>query len=181
MPLPPPRPRRCPADPTGRDEAIAKNLTRQLELIDYATAFGRSNVKIAVLPEYGINGAWEERSVEEWIRCALEIPNPWTDLLAEKARERNLYICANMLEKDSEWPGRFFNTSFIIDPRGEIILKHWKHNHNAFLLPYTSPCDVYDEFIRRYGREALFPVVDTPLGRLGCLTCCECIDRKSVV
>ena len=83
----------------GRDEAIAKNLTRQLELIDYATAFGRSNIKIAVLPEYGINGAWEERSVEEWIRCALEIPNPWTDLLAEKARERNLYICANMLEK----------------------------------------------------------------------------------
>lgn len=170
-----PRAHRCPADPTGRDEAIAKNLTRQLELIDYATAFGRSNVKIAVLPEYGINGAWEERSVEEWIRCALEIPNPWTDLLAEKARERNLYICANMLEKDSEWPGRFFNTSFIIDPRGEIILKHWKHNHNAFLLPYTSPCDVYDEFIRRYGREALFPVVDTPLGRLGCLTCCECM------
>lgn len=68
-----------------------------------------------------------------------------------------------------------FNTSFIIDPRGEIILKHWKHNHNAFLLPYTSPCDVYDEFIRRYGRKALFPVVDTPLGRLGCLTCCECM------
>lgn len=53
-----------------------------------------------------------------------------------------------MLEKDPEWPGRFFNTSFIIDPQGEIILKHWKHNHNAFLLPYTSPCDVYDEFVR---------------------------------
>ena len=68
-----------------------------------------------------------------------------------------------------------FNTSFIIDPRGEIILKHWKHNHNAFLLPYTSPCDVYDEFIRRYCRKAPFPVVDTPLGRLGCLTCCECM------
>ena len=66
-----------------------------------------------------------------------------------------------------EWPGRFFNTSFIINPWGEIILKHWKHNHNAFLLPYTSPCDVYDEFVRRYGREALFPVVDTPVGRLG--------------
>ncbi len=51
-----PRARRCPADPKGRDEVIAKNLTRQLELIDYATAFGRGNVKIAVLPEYGING-----------------------------------------------------------------------------------------------------------------------------
>ena len=170
-----PRARRCPTDPKGRDEAIAKNLTRQLELIDYATAFGRSNVKIAILPEYGINGAWEERTVEQWINTALEIPNPWTDLLAEKAKDRNLYICANILEKDPAWPGRFFNTSFIIDPRGEIILKHWKHNHNAFLLPYTSPCDVYDEFILRYGREALFPVVDTPLGRLGCLTCCECM------
>lgn len=170
-----PQAHQCPSDPRGRDEAIGKNLMRQLEMIDYACAFGRGNVKIVVMPEYGINGAWQERTVEEWISTALEIPNPWTDLLAEKARLRNLYICANMLEKDPGWPGRFFNTSFIIDPQGEIILKHWKHNHNAFLLPYTSPCDVYDEFVRRYTREALFPVVDTPLGRLGVLTCCECM------
>ena len=144
-----PQAHQCPSDPKGRDEAIGKNLMRQLELLDYSCAFGRGNVRIVVMPEYGINGAWQERTVEEWISTALEIPNPWTDLLAEKARLRNLYICANMLEKDPEWPGRFFNTSFIIDPRGEIILKHWKHNHNAFLLPYTSPCDVYDEFVRR--------------------------------
>ncbi|MEE8445057.1 MAG: hypothetical protein V3S44_06880, partial [Alphaproteobacteria bacterium] len=48
----------------------------------------------------------EERTVEEWINTALEIPNPWTDLLAEKAKDRNLYICANILEKDPAWPGR---------------------------------------------------------------------------
>ena len=60
-----------------------------------------------------------------------------------------------------------FNTSFIIDPRGEIILKHWKHNHNAFLLPYTSPCDVYDEFIRRYGRKALLSCRRYPFGPSG--------------
>lgn len=28
-----------------------------------------------------------------------------------------------------------------------------------------------EEYVDRYGEDALFPVVDTPIGRLGCLTC----------
>ena len=31
--------------------------------------------------------------------------------------------------------------------------------------------DVLDEYVNRYGEDQLFPVVDTPFGRLGCLTC----------
>ncbi len=131
-------------------------------------------MRIVVLPEYGLNGAWEHRSVEEWIETAVEIPCKWTDLLAEKAKQRNVYIAANLLEKDPTWPGRFFNTSFIVDPQGQLALKHWKHIHNSFVLPYTTPADVYDEFIRRYGQAALFPVLDTPIGKLSTLTCVEC-------
>ena len=36
-----PQAHQCPSDPRGRDEAIGKNLMRQLELLDYACAFGR--------------------------------------------------------------------------------------------------------------------------------------------
>ena len=59
-----PQAHQCPSDPRGRDEAIGKNLMRQLELIDYACAFGRGNVKLVVMLEYGINGAWQERTVQ---------------------------------------------------------------------------------------------------------------------
>ena len=63
-----------------------------------------------------------------------------------------------------------FNTSFIIDERGEVILKYRKHN-DAFVPVNTHPGDVYTQFVERYGEDALFPVVDTSIGRLACMTC----------
>lgn len=169
-------------DPERKDEVIAANLERLLQLIDYATDWGRGNVRLVVCPEYGINGAGRPVP-HEAARAAhngVPIPSRWTDLLAAKARERNCYICANLLEVDETWPGRFFNTSFILDPHGTVILKHWKNNHNASHHCYTTPADVYDEFVRRYGAERLFPVVRTEIGNLGAITCCECYFEELV-
>src|SRR5690606_17217691 len=33
-------------------------------------------------------------------------------------------------------------------------------------IPNTSPADVHDEYLQRYGKDSLFPVLDTPFGRL---------------
>lgn len=165
--------RQCPTDPAGKEEAISANIDRILTLIDHTVGSARSGVKVVVLPEYGINGAWEPRSFQEWLDTCVTIPSKWTDLLAAKARQYGLYLQANMFEVDPEWPGRFFNTSFIIDPKGEIVLKHWKHYNNANLMPYTTPADVYDAYVRKYGRENLFQVLKTPIGNFGALTCAE--------
>ena len=165
--------RQIPVDPKAKDEAIGHNIARILELIGYATKQGKTGVRIVVLPEYAINGIWEERPLEQFLDLGVTIPGKWTDLLAEKCRECNVYLAANMFEVDPEWPGRFFNTSFIIDPSGEIVQKHWKTYHNSNLFAYTTPADVYDAFNRKYGREKIHEVIKTPYGNLTTLTCAE--------
>ncbi|MBI3092558.1 MAG: hypothetical protein HYY96_18015 [Candidatus Tectomicrobia bacterium] len=156
-----------------RDKHIHANLERAFDLMDYVASFGRSDVRFIVMPEYGINGAWKEMPVKDWMKIAVPIPGPVTDLMGQKAKELGVYIVANMAEVHDDWPGRFFNTSFIISPTGEVVLKHWKINNNSWLLPYTTPSDIYSEFVERYGRQALFPVLETPHGRVGVITCGE--------
>ena len=160
-------------DTAERDGDIRANLSRMFELIDYVTAFGNSDVRLVVLPEYAINARWEKLSLGQWIDIASPIPGPYTDLIAEKARRRGIHIAANMMEVHPDFPGRFFNTSFLVSPQGEILIKHWKNNNNAWVFPYTTPSDIYSEFVARFGREALFPVARTEIGNIGLLTCGE--------
>jgi predicted amidohydrolase len=81
------------------------------------------------------------------------------------------YLCGAVLEHDPEWPGLFFNTAFVVGPEGDVILRYRKVD-TGWNLAYTTPGDVYSAYVKRYGGpEAVFPVVDTPLGRLGCLIC----------
>ena len=45
-----------------------------------------------------------------------------------------------------------FNTSFIIDDGGKVILKYRKHN-DAYAPVNTHPGDVYTQFVERYEEE----------------------------
>jgi predicted amidohydrolase len=110
--------------------------------------------------------------VRDLFRIAIHIPGEETKQLEMKAKEHGIYIFAVSFEIDDEWPELFFNTAFIINPDGQIILKYRK-THNAPIDSQTSPHDVLDEYIKKYGEESLFPVVDTPIGRLGCMICAD--------
>ncbi len=76
-------------------------------MIDYVTAFGSSEVKLIVLPEYAINAHWQRIDLEDWMRISTTIPGPYTDLLADKAKQRGIWIAANMLGVDPVPPRRF--------------------------------------------------------------------------
>ena len=165
--------RQIPVDPKAKDEAIGTNIARILELIGYATKQGKTGVRIVVLPEYAINGIWEERPLEQFLDLGVTIPGKWTDLLAEKCRECNVYLAANMFEVDPEWPGRFFNTSFIIVPAVRSFRNIGRPITTPILFAYTTPADVYDAFNRKYGREKIHEVIKTPYGNLTTLTCAE--------
>ena len=160
-------------DERQKDADIRANLTRIFEMIDYVTAFGNSSVRLIVLPEYAINARWQKLDLEDWFRLCTTIPGPYTDLIADKAKQRGVFIATNMLEIHADFPGRFFNTSFLMDPTGEILIKHWKNNNNAWVFPYTTPSDIYTDFVAKFGRAALFPVARTEIGNIGLLTCGE--------
>ena len=160
-------------DDKQRDLDIRANIERIGQLVDYVTAFGNSEVKLIATPEYAINGHWSNKDVDQWIKICTTIPGPYTDLLAQKAIDRKVYLAANMLEIHGDFPGRFFNCSFLIGPDGKILIKHWKINNNCWVFPYTTPPDIYSAFVQKFGREALFQVAKTEIGNIGLVTCGE--------
>ena len=162
-------------DPKQRDSIIEQNLDRIFELIQWT--FNRvGEIRLAAFSEYGIIGQYRPRTVEEWIELAEPIPGPVTDRLGEVAKRLGVYIVGNVYERDDSWPGRLWNTNFIINDEGKIILKYRKNNGpNNLNTTYTGPGDVYDEYTARYGELSMFPVVDTPIGVLGTLTCTDII------
>ncbi len=61
----------------------------------------------------------------------------------------------------------FFNVGFIINPDGEVILKHYKVSPLFPVEHSVRPHDIYDWWIEKYGRnlDAFWPVADTEIGQ----------------
>jgi predicted amidohydrolase len=156
----------------NQQKTIKENLYRSIALIDYAAVrFGAA--RLVVLPEFWLTGAEHGRSVQDWTEVAPRVPGWETDALGEVCQEQKFYLAGATMEYDPTWPDRWFNCAFIIGPNGNILLKYRKHNcgNLSGVLNNTTPGDVYDAYIDRYGEEALFPVVETPIGRLACMVC----------
>jgi predicted amidohydrolase len=160
-------------DDKQRDLDIRSNIDRMCQLVDYITSFGNSEVKLVVTPEYAINASFRRLELEQWMRISTTIPGPYTDILGAKAKERKIYLAVNMMEIHPDFPGRFFNCSLLFGPDGKILIKHWKNNNNCWVFPYTTPADIYTQFVAKFGVENLFPVAKTEIGNIGLLTCGE--------
>lgn len=154
-------------DTSRAREIMKENLAHYVSIIDRVATRG----KIIVFPEMSIGGfPRANRPVKEWMDIgSIYIPGEETDILADKAKQYGSYIVINQYELDDDWPGRYFNTTFMIDPKGKIALRYRK----ICTVISTNPHDILDDYIKKYGERALFPVVDTPLGKLGCITCCD--------
>ena len=103
--------------------------------------------------------------------CAIDIPGPETEYLGKLASQWNAFVMAQAKARHPEFPGRFFNVGFVLDPDGELILRHHKV---VPLLPVEhsmTPHNVWDKWVELYGRtlDAFYPVADTAIGRLGFL------------
>ena len=161
-----------------RDD-IYKNLERYCNLIDFGVGyFFELPVRLVVFPEYFLQGVTTpgkgEHGLEEFMKKAITIPGPETDVLAEKAKEYGLFIAGGgVVEMAPEFPDRWFNTAFIIGPNGDVILKYHKWHIPATIGLGTSPHDMMDEYSKVFGDDikTRFPVVDTEIGKLGTMTC----------
>ncbi len=155
----------------AESEAImARSLDRWEELIDNVA--GRSSEKnLLLFPEFSLQGFPTKETAAEWIeKACLQIPgSPEIERLCKKAQQHRCYIGGNAYETDPEWPGRYFNTSFLIDDSGTVILKYRRINTSYA----SSPHDAMDKYFARYGIEGTFPVAKTPLGNLAMIPCGE--------
>lgn len=101
--------------------------------------------------------------------CAIDIPGEETEELGKIAREYDAFIIAQAKARHPDLKDRFFNVGFILDPKGKVILKHYKVSPLFPVEHSVCPHDVYDWWIEKYGRnlDAFWPVADTAIGRLG--------------
>lgn len=155
-----------------RETLMKRNLQRMCDYIDAIFAVGANKpvVKLVCFPEFSIGGLYNTQTTVQEVKKyqAITIPGPETDMLAAKAKQYEVYIAACNHENDLAWPDNFFNTAFIINPQGKIILKYRKMNV-AFGL---NPHDIFDKYLNPItGTRDFFPVVDTKIGRLACFIC----------
>ncbi|MBM4222107.1 MAG: hydrolase [Gammaproteobacteria bacterium] len=155
----------------GETERNLKHIGNMLDLVCHICAL-ELPVRLVALGEGCIQGFADEilhlSSAEYTATMAAEIPGPESDYLADKARQHGIFLIAQLKEKLPQYPDRFFNTVFIIDPAGQIIYKHRK-NVVLFVEHSTTPHDVYDQWIRENGDslDAFFPVARTEIGNIG--------------
>ncbi len=133
-------------------------------------------VRLIGIPEGALQGFNDEILDQDHAlyanTCAIDIPGPETDRLGEIARLFNVFVMAQAKARHEDWPDRFFNVGFVIDPNGDVI-------HRQYKISPLFPCehsvcayDIYDWWIEKYGNtlDAFWPVADTAVGRLGFLT-----------
>jgi formamidase len=161
-----------PADRTG----MRANTDRMIDMIDAAVGGSAPflPVRLLVFPEFA-HAAPVYREVRDLLkRLTIQIPNEHTDRLIAKAREHGVFIqSGSMLEEDPKYPGVVFNTTCLIGPEG-ILYKYRKVNPWIPFEVHSSPHDIpgYDE--------PLFPVADTPIGRIGCAICYDWLFPEAI-
>ncbi|MFW6074110.1 MAG: carbon-nitrogen hydrolase family protein [Chloroflexota bacterium] len=102
----------------SRDDKEA-NIRRAEELIDRAAERG---ARLVALPEY-VNFLGEREQHES---IAEPIPGPITERFAAKAREHDIYLLGGSMHERTDQPGKFYNTSVLFGPDGEMLAKYRK-------------------------------------------------------
>ncbi|HKZ03337.1 MAG TPA: nitrilase-related carbon-nitrogen hydrolase [Pyrinomonadaceae bacterium] len=162
-------------NPIDRNSMRA-NTDRMLAMIDAAVAGAAPflPVRLVVFPEFAHAAPIYEGQQQLLEKLAVKIPNEHTERLELKAREHGVYIqSGSMLEADAKWPGHVFNTTCLIGPEG-ILYKYRKVNTWIPYEVHTSPHDL-DGY-----EEPLFPVAETPIGRIGCAICYDWLFPEAI-
>ena len=112
-------------------------------------------VRLIALPEGALQAFNDEvldlDHVQYARECAIDIPGPETDALGALARQYNAFIMAQAKAHHPDWKDRFFNVGFILDPKGEIILRHYKVSPLFPVEHSVCPHDIFDWWVEKYG------------------------------
>jgi predicted amidohydrolase len=169
-------PRLIPLDRSVDARALMmKNLDESLEL-----AGSRANipsVRLCIFPEFWLTGpggiGGVQRTVDDMARLAISYPDPIFDRIAAFAQRNKVYVAFQNFEVHPKMPGRVFNSSFLMDDAGNLVHTYRKNQCADVwgLLPDTTPGSVLSQYLDTFGSDALFPIADTPLGRLANMIC----------
>lgn len=158
----------CHAVNRSRDRQEARTLIQQaidrLEpQIAASLAFIGTGCRLVLLPEYFLTGFPMGESLENWAeKACLEMAGAEYEALETIAQKHRIFLAGNAYEVDSHFPGLYFQTCFVIDPSGSVVLRY--RRLNSLFAP--TPHDVWDQYLEHYGLDGVFPVARTEIGNL---------------
>ncbi|QMW24706.1 nitrilase [Sandaracinobacteroides saxicola] len=132
----------------------------------FVEQFGGSALKLVVLPEYLFTSFPGRIGVAAFsARAAFDVGGPEYERLGRHAQRLGLFIAGNAYENDRHFPGLYFQTSFVVDPAGDVVLRYRRLNSMYAVTPH----DVWSKYLDIYGRDGVFPVADTGIGRIAAI------------
>lgn len=132
----------------------------------FVQQYGGTPVKLVVLPEYLLTSYPGRISIPGFAdKAALEIDGPEYEALGRIANDQQLFLAGNAYETDVHFPGLYFQTSFVIAPSGEVVLRY--RRLNSMFAP--TPHDVWTRYLDIYGIDGVFPVAQTAIGNLAAI------------
>ncbi|MEA5619436.1 nitrilase-related carbon-nitrogen hydrolase [Cronbergia sp. UHCC 0137] len=145
---------------------IQSTINRLDQQIAASIAFIGQDCRLIVLPEYFLTGFPMGESIAVWAeKACIEMDGAEYEALSKIAQKHKIFLAGNAYELDPNFPGLYFQTCFIIDPSGSIILRY--RRLNSMFAP--TPHDVWDKYLDCYGLEGVFPVAKTEIGNLAAL------------
>ena len=128
--------------------------------------YGGTPVRLVVLPEYLFTSYPGRISIPDFAeKAALDMDGAEYAALGKVAAAQKLFLAGNAYERDPHFPGLYFQTSFVIAPSGEVVLRY--RRLNSMFAP--TPHDVWSKYLDIYGREGVFPVARTEIGNLAAI------------
>lgn len=128
--------------------------------------YGGAPVRLAVLPEYFLTSYPGRISIPDFAdKAALEIDGPEYEAMGKIAQDQELFLAGNAYETDKNFPNLYFQTSFVIAPNGNVVLRY--RRLNSMFAP--TPHDVWNKYLDIYGIDGVFPVAKTEIGNLAAI------------
>ena len=156
---------RCPDRESARIRMNA-TIAHVAEKVRGTKQWAGPSLKLVVLPEYFLTCYPQGESVAAWAdKAALEIDGPEYEALAKIAQDNKIFLAGNAYETDRHFPGYYFQTCFVVDPAGKVVLRY--RRLNSMFAP--TPHDVWDKYLDLYGLNGVFPVARTEIGNLAAI------------
>ncbi|WP_413201272.1 nitrilase-related carbon-nitrogen hydrolase, partial [Nostoc piscinale] len=153
-------------DRHSAQEIIHNTINRLAQQIAASIAFIGFDCRLIVLPEYFLTGFPMGESLAVWReKACIEMYGVEYEALGKIAQKHQIFLAGNAYELDPNFPHLYFQTCFVIDPSGTIVLRY--RRLNSLFAP--TPHDVWDQYLDCYGLEGVFPVAKTAIGNLAAL------------
>lgn len=168
-------PRLIPLGVNNARQIIMNNLKESLALAE--SRAGVPSVRLVVFPEFWLTGpggiGGVQRTVQDMERVAISHGDEVFAEIGAFAKRNKVYVAFQNFEVHEKLPGRVFNSAFLIDDAGELVHTYRKNQCADVwgFLPDTTPGSIFKEFVDLFGYDALFPVVDTPIGKIANMVC----------